>query len=238
MPIIYDEKNKVFNISTPNTTYLCGLYEDRFLNHIYYGEKITSGLSVEDTIAYSGKGFSVYNVKDEKIYSSDELLQLEYPCFGSADLRTPAFHARYKSGSTVTKLEYSGYKIYKGKPGLEGLPAAYVESDKEADTLEIVLEDRLTGLKIILMYTAYNDRDVISRSVRAENCGSDNIEVLKMMSMSIDMFDGNYEFVHLSGAYARERYIHRSPIIEGDVNISSNRGHSGHKHNPFFCSCT
>ena len=39
MSIRYYEKNKVLNISTPNRTYLCGVYEDKFLNHIYYGEK-------------------------------------------------------------------------------------------------------------------------------------------------------------------------------------------------------
>ena len=43
---------------------------------------------------------------------------MEYPTYGSADLRTPAFHAEYENGSSVTKLEYESYKIFDGKKAL------------------------------------------------------------------------------------------------------------------------
>ena len=71
----------------------------------------------------------------EETYASTDSLPVEYPCYGSADLRTPAFHAEYETGSAITKLEYAGYEIFKGKKPLKGLPATYVEADDEADTL-------------------------------------------------------------------------------------------------------
>lgn len=234
MSITFDKKNKIFNISTPDTTYLCGLYEDKFLVHIYYGRKITSTFRIEDVYKYELKAFSPNVVCGGEELVSDDLLQAEYPCYGSADLRKPAFHARYKDGSTVTKLEYKGHKITKGKPKLAGLPSAYIEQTDEADTLEIELYDSLTGLSIILMYTAYNTCDIITRSVRAVNGGGGDIEILKIMSMNLDMFDSEYDFVHLSGAWARERHINSAPLFAGNQNIDSARGMSSHYHNPFF----
>ena len=234
MSISFDEKNKVFNISTPNTTYLCGLFEDKHLIHIYYGNKITSTFKINDVYKHRDRGFSSAEVCDGKELPSNDVIQAEYPCYGSADLRKPAFHARYNNGTTVTKLEYKGHKITQGKPRLTGLPSSYVEDANEADTLEIELHDSLTGLSLILMYTAYNTCDIITRSVRAVNSGDDSIEILKMMSMNLDIFDNDYDFIRLSGAWAKERHIYKSPLIFGNQNIDSARGMSSHNHNPFF----
>ena len=62
--------------------------------------------------------------------------------YGSADLRTPAFHAQYENGSAITKLEYEAHKVFGGKKKLEGLPAVYTQSEDEAETLEITLIDK------------------------------------------------------------------------------------------------
>ena len=64
MSISFDEKNKVFNISTPNTTYLCGLFEDKHLIHIYYGNKITSTFKINDVYKHRDRGFSSAEVCD------------------------------------------------------------------------------------------------------------------------------------------------------------------------------
>lgn len=43
MAIVYNEKTKIFTISTQHTTYMCGVYAGRHLMHLYYG------VHVEDT---------------------------------------------------------------------------------------------------------------------------------------------------------------------------------------------
>ncbi len=229
MSIKYDEKNYVFNLSTPNTTYLFGLYSRKLPVHIYYGKKICG--EINDVYTYVNRAFSP---TCDDIPDND--LPLEYPCFGSPDLRLPAFHARYQDGSTITKLEYKGYKIEPGKPKLTGLPAAYVESDDEADTLYVEFMDGLTGIELILMYTVYNDRDIITRSVKVINSGKDKAEILRIMSMSLDIMQGReYDFIHLQGSWANERHIERRPVLNGGQYIDSKRGASSHHHNPFIC---
>ena len=54
------------------------------------------------------------------------------------------------------------------------------------------------------------------------------------MSASVDLPDADWQFVHLSGSWARERHIHARQLEPGRQSISSPRGSSGHQHNPFL----
>ena len=87
-------------------------------------------------------------------------------------MRFPAYEIERENGSHVVEFVYKEHKIYNGKPKLEGLPATYVESDDEAQTLELVLEDTSINTRIVLLYTIYEAFPVIARSVRFE-CDSD-----------------------------------------------------------------
>jgi alpha-galactosidase len=110
----------------------------------------------------------------------------------------------------------------------------YVEDEDEADTLELVLGDPKKGLKVILSYSAYRDRDVITRSVRVVNEGDERIVLEKVMRLSVDFETAEYDFVELPGAWGRERHIERTPLRSGIQSIESRRGASSHQLNPFF----
>ncbi len=82
-------------------------------------------------------------------------LKQEYPSYGSGDMRYPAFELEQKNGSRTVDFQYKEHVIFAGKKKLEGLPAVYTETDSEAATLEVVLEDKLLKTKIILSYTIF-----------------------------------------------------------------------------------
>ena len=231
MPVYFDEENRIFNLSTPGTSYIFGLWEGKVPVHIYYGKKIDSTFSVGDVFIRRVRAFSA---KCDDIPEND--LPLEYPTFGSSDMRVPAFHAIYSDGSCVSKLFYKSHKIIGGKPSLKGLPGCYTENENEADTLLLTLYDKLKNLEVTLQYTVYNDRDIITRSVNIKNNSADNVKIMRAMSMSMDiMSGGEFDFVHLAGAWARERHIQRRPVLSGGQYIDSKRGSSSHHHNPFLC---
>ncbi len=232
MPIVFDNESKIFNITTKNTSYLCGLADDGVLLHIAYGKRIKKLKSLNNIITFNFRSMSTKDLKELK--GSTDTLPQEYPCFGSADLRTPAFHATYENGSTVTRLRYKTHRIIKGKPELDGLPATYTENDNEADTLIINMHDELTGLEVNLYYTAFTELDAIARHAEIVNNGNENININTALSLSIDFHEMNYDFIHLHGAWARERHIQKTPLINGDITIESRRGSSSHHHNPFF----
>ena len=233
MSIIYDSSEKVFYLNTPNTSYVMNVYCDKYLLHLYYGKKVDKFPNVRTHLP-TAESRPLYPNDIEETNGASSILSMEYPCYGSADFRTPAFHAEYENGSAITKLEYAGYEIIKGKKQLLGLPATYVENDDEADTLEITLCDSLTGLKVVLSYTVFNNIDAIAKSVKIVNCGKQNINLKSVISSTTYLFDKDYEFVHLEGAWTRERSIQKRPLMNGIMAVDSKMVSSGHIHSPFL----
>lgn len=236
MAVIYDEKNKIFNLKTLNTSYIIGIYKDKYPVHIHYGNKIEKTYDMCDMLDFNlgeEEAFACEN-EDFEEFISENVLPLEFPAYGSGYYGTPVFHAQYEDGSTVSRLYYKGYKVYDGKPELEGLPSAYAEKE-QAQTLELYLEDSLTKMSVILYYTAYNDMDVITRSHKIINNGENAVRLQNALSGCINFMDKNYDFVHFEGAWARERHIQKAPLINGTQSVESLRGASSHNHNPFVC---
>ncbi|KZL90958.1 hypothetical protein CLMAG_38690 [Clostridium magnum DSM 2767] len=146
-------------------------------------------------------------VYEGDLYFSMDHIKQEYPVYGATDFKYPAIEILQENGSRITNFEYVSHKIYNGKPKLSGLPATYTEKDNEASTLEILLRDNLINSEITLLYTIFNDYDAIARSVKIENKGNQNLDLTRIMSLSLDLPDYDYEFMHLSGAWARERPV-------------------------------
>ena len=116
---------------------------------------------------------------------------------------------------------------------MAGLPASY-GTPEETESLEIHLEDELTGLSVYLLYTVFEEKDVITRSVRVENRGSKAVELQRVYSCCMDFPDSEFELLHLDGSWARERHIVRQKLSDGIHAVESARGASSHNHNPFI----
>ena len=162
-----------------------------------------------------------------------EHLKQEYPGYGTGDFRQPAITVLQENGSRILELVYTGHEIFAGKPRLAGLPATYTESCEEAQTLRVHLRDALTGVEVELLYTIFEGYSALARSVRICNQGSETVHVTRAMSLCLDLPDSDYEWLQLSGAWARERYIHTRKLEPGIQSIGSLRGHSSSQHNPF-----
>ncbi len=233
MSIIYNSENKVFNLQAGNTSYIMQVLKEGYLAHLYWGRRIRN-VNYEDLLVLRERcSFSANPSSENKALSLDTLPQ-EYPAYGDTDFRIPAYSVQLENGSTITDLRYETHRIVKGKPQLKRLPATYVESDEEAETLEIVMFDELIGLRVVLSYTAYENHNVITRNVRFKNDGKSKLKLLSALSMSIDFNNEDYDFMHLYGSWTRERHIERRPLLKGNQSIESRRGSSSHNHNPFI----
>ncbi len=58
--------------------------------------------------------------------------------------------------------------------------------------MRIFLKDALTGAKLALLYTIFDEYSAIARSAYIENAGEKNLHVLNMMSLSLDLPDKDY----------------------------------------------
>lgn len=233
MGIYYDDNRKVFHLQSEKSSYIIEMIKGVIPAHVYWGPKLAGREFQHPLNLVERCSFSPTYLQEDKNISLDTLPS-EFPSYGNGDFREPALEVHLVDGTTVTDFRYKSYTINKGKPALKGLPATYVESDEEAETLEIILQDDKTGLIAALSYTVFNDQDVITRSVRIENLGKDNLVLKRVLSANVDFHDSDYDMLQLSGTWTRERHIHKRPLVPGIQRIDSKRGSSSHQQNPFM----
>lgn len=233
MSIHFHEDLGIFHLQSDRSSYVIELVRGVYPAHAYWGRRIRDNRVLGLLERRGRASFSPTPFREDASFSLDSLPQ-EYPGYGSGDFRQPAYQVQLANGTTVTEAEYVRHRIYSGKPKLEGLPAVYTEQDDEADTLELELVDRVSGLTIYLSYTVMKAFDAISRSVSFRNDSKENMTLLRAMSASVDMDHSRYDLLHLHGAWARERHVQRRRLSPGMQGIESRRGSSSHNHNPFL----
>lgn len=235
--IKYYEKERVFDLRTKNSTYQMQVREYDTLVHLYYGSPVGDAL-ITDRIVCLDRGFSgnPYEAGKDKTFSLDTLPQ-EYTAYGNGDYRINGLETEQEDGSDTANLKFESYEIRKGKYTLAGLPAMFAKNEDEAETLEIVLADRVSGLKAHLLYGVFPELDVITRAVRLENTGDTQVTVKKAMSMEMDYEYRQMDAVHFYGKHTMERQMERVHLGHGNWSVGSTRGTSSHQHNPFVILC-
>ncbi len=228
--ISYAEDIVLFKLDAKNTSYVFGATDDGYLIHAYYGEKIE-----DEDLTYllrltENPWTLKTNARDKGTFMDAHAF--EYPCHGTGDYREPCLMVMDDEGMTTTDLRYVSHKVYKGKPALEGMPATFA-NENEAETLEITCVDKHTGLEAVLVYTAFNDLDVITRSVRLKNNGTAPLNVKRVLSACVDFDNDGYDFITLNGSWARERVMERCRLHHGKQGVDSVKGESSHQNNPF-----
>lgn len=229
--ITFPEDITMFQLDAKDTSYIFGVIDEGYLVHGYCGKKICG-----DDLTYllrltENPWVPKTNMRDKGTFM--DATAFEYPCHGTGDYREPCLMVMDDEGMTATDLRYVSHKVYKGKPALEGLPATFANED-EAETLEITCIDKHTGLEAVLVYTVFNDLDVITRSVRLKNTGGAPLNVKRVLSMCVDFDNDGYDMITLNGSWARERCIERCRLHHGKQGIDSVKGESSHQNNPFM----
>ena len=235
MPISYNEPLQVFRLDTPRTTYLMGLAgSEGFLGHIYYGPTVP-----DDDMRYllrleERPGTPDSNPRDRASFF--DCFPFEYPSWGGGNFREPCLRVRTACGGGNCILRYVSHRVLSGKPGLEGLPAAFGAED-QCETLEITLRDAEAGVQVVLLYTVFEDTDAICRSARIENIGDAPLEIDSALSAALDMDNEDFDLITLHGSWAREQNIDRRPLASGKQSAFSLRGISSHQFHPFLALC-
>ena len=224
-------KNNVFHLTTDKTSYIFRVMKSGQLEALYYGRKIRNTDSFEHLYDKHLGGFanSVAYSTDDKSLSLDHIA-LEFSAYGKGDYRQPAVQLMHEDGNFTTDFKYKSHGITKLKPALRGLPSSYGESE----TLTVVLEDKVLGAEIHLLYTVYEECNVITRSTRIINTGKKSFRIKSVMSMQLDMPMDDYVMLTFDGAWTRERYKNEHILNSGITQIGSITGTSSNRHNPFF----
>lgn len=230
MAIVYHEESNCFHLYNDYISYIIEVMPNGMLKNVYYGKRIHD----RSDYSYLGNdGFLMHGVCSVDGGLALQHQRQEYPACGIGDYRESAFLLRQENGSHVSRFMYSYHSIYEGKKPLENLPATYVEDKSEATGIDIVLYDNVTDTDLILTYTIYSKYPVITRSAKFVQKGDERVVLEKALSACVDFPDKDFEMIHLSGAWGRERQVKIRKLEEGTQSIESIRGVSGAEHNPF-----
>ena len=226
-------------IRTKHTMYALGIFANRFPVHLYYGKK---SRSADLTYRSWGSAFSPYYPEYGDGYMATTVSS-EFPTFGMGDFRAAAIRVRdLSTGSDATEFSFRRMKKYKGRVAINApiygeLP--YAEADENTETLEMILDDAVTGCELHLYYTVFPESDVIARHMTLINKGKTPVSLEKCMSLCLDIPDFKYglDLISTYGAHARERHVDRYKLSYGVHRITSRRGASSHMENPCILLC-
>ena len=228
MSIFYDENQKSFYLGAGKASYVLHVDEDGRLLNQHWGARVPDGAIQPDLSHYP------------TLASFDprtNALPWELPTRGSGWYGEPAVAATNVKGDDMVQLTYVSHAIYMGKNRLPGLPATFARREGDAETLEIELMDRLTGLRVTAVYGVFERTGAITRSLRLKNESGEDMQINGVLSASAPVHGSGYDVIHLKGAWARERHVMRQTQGEGEYRIFSQRGASGHEANPFLALC-
>ncbi len=227
--------NKYFHLKNSKVSYIFYLMPNQQLGHLYYGKALDhlSESDLDYLAKYENKaaGTVKFSEEDSAFTLSDR--PQEYPVYGTSDFRSGA--VEMFDGETPLYLDFKYHAHYesKGKERVLSKPATYAEAN-ESETLTIVLTESEHDLKLELNYTIFEESTVIAKNQRITNTGKTTKKITKMLSGHYELPSADYDFLHLSGAWLKERHITRHNLAQGTVSISSLKGASGHQHNPFI----
>lgn len=225
MSIFFDNTNKTFYLESAELSYVFKIDAFGFLEHLYYGARVA-----RDDLDYSvfrvARGHSAY-LAEMNSKNTFEVLSQEFPVYGRGDFRESAF-AFNNEGVRVGDFRYKSHTVLDKKPELSGMPSV-----KGGTTLVVTLRDDRNNIEIDLYYTVFEDLPVILRHNEIRNCGDKEIIIDRAYSFSLDLPDGDFEFISLYGAHLRERHIQKNKLHHGVVSIDSKYGVSSSQLNPF-----
>lgn len=226
MGIIYDEGTRSFHLYNARVSYIMHLAAGKYPLHVYWGRRVRA---VTDNLVarltpYTDETFSLHE-------TPLDVLPQECPVYGCGDMREGMLHIRHADGTHALDLVYEGHCVTDGKPELVGLPSA--RGDR-AQSLVLTLLDAVSGLRVELIYSIYEDVDVIVRSARIVNGGQETVAIDRALSACVDFERADFSLLTLSGAWARERQAYTRPLVPGEQGVSTVRGASSVQTSPFM----
>lgn len=242
------ENINAFILSTKNTTYCFRVTDTGHLEHLYYGVSLgdPAALSKDDLMAMAEKkefeegNMVVYDARHKNC--TLENMRLEMSSYGKGDIREAFVEITHADGSRTCDFLFEKAEVTYEKQPFQTLPGSYFTEENgilagddvsRYSHLRLTLSDKNYDVSLQLHYYVYEDCDVICRSAKLINQGSNAIRVDRLMSSQLDLEDSGYLVRTFTGAWAREMHLSDTLLKAGTFVNSSYTGTSSNRANPF-----
>jgi len=237
-------RDKTFYLQMRRSSYWFELTEHGHLRHLHYGPLLPIQDPTPLRLKYTQELSGLLIDPEDRLYSLDHLL-LEYSSFGKGDFRESPLEIEWPDGRFNVDLSYAGYRHYRNSEPVSeegdipgdlsidflslGLPAPDQEG---AETLLIRLVDEFSLIAVDLIYLVYSDFDVIVRTTRVVNLGTEPFRILKQMSFMLDLPNRAFSHLTLHGLWGKEAHVSVAPLTVGTFSSGAETGTSSNQHNP------
>lgn len=236
MNIQFYKEDQLFSLATKHTSYQFRVAEFGFLEHLYYGRKVSDSLAFLPVRIRHGYEANPHEAEKDRTVCLD-VIQQEYPGFGVSDFKVHALSILNTDGSNCVDLRYKSHSARKGKYTLPDLPSFHeteelYEQDSQWETLEVEMEDPFTHISVTLFYGVNYEYDLITRAARITNNGCGPIAINGAASVSVDFNTDKMDLITFYGSWGHERNVERTALRHGKITVDSARGISSHYQNP------
>ncbi len=193
------------------------------------GEQALDALTEKHAFA---PGNTIAYDKEHGEYTLEDMC-LEFSSLGKGDLREPFLEIVHSDGGRTSDYVYESFIIDDAQPAQVPLPGSYSETGK-AEHLCVIYKDRNYGLTLETHYYLWADCDCICRTSVLKNTGGEAVDVLRLMSLQLDLPRSGLAVTSFHGAWAREMNKCTVTLPMGKYVVESRTGTSSSRCNPFF----
>ena len=226
-------KDNLFALQTKETSYVFFVNEIKYLEHLYYGSRIETldnTLEVlKDKYQFQIGGGISYD-KDHTTLTL-ESKYLEYSSRGKGDIRNPMIEILDSTGNRTSDFKYQSYEIRKHQE-MKTMPSS-TSKDEDIEDLVIILLDQESNVEVKLIYSIFENSDVITRRMEVKNLGEEKVKLLRAFSLQLDMKNDHYVFTSFHGSWIREMNRYDQELVIGTLISESLIGASSSRSNPF-----
>jgi len=202
-----DDANHVFRIDAGDTTYEFGVNEDKRLQTIYWGERLSEKDHPQTPKAAPGAA---------SFDSPRNTTPQEFNAWGGGLYVEPDLKVTFPDGNRDLDLRYVGHSTHDG-------------------VLSVQMKDISLPVIVTLRYKVDEATGIVGRRALIENGTAKPFIVESASSATWNLPRGtNYTLRYLSGRWAGEWTVNDQNVKPGKTILESRRGTTGAQNNPWF----
>ena len=116
---------------------------------------------------------------------------------------------------------------------MKTLPTSHTNKE-DIEELVVSLLDKENNIRLNIIFSVYEENDVISRRMEVINLNEEEIKILKAMSLHLDLINKDYKLISFHGGWAREMKRYDQPCVIGTISSESVCGVTSSRSNPFI----
>ncbi|MFS0925990.1 alpha-galactosidase [Enterococcus durans] len=224
----------LFHLYNEKISYVMSILPNQQLGHVYFGPSLGKLASFDQSYLVKKENKSAGTVK---LFETDNLFTLadrfqELPVYGTSDFREGTVSIFEEATPLYVDFKFIQAHCFQGKERDLAQPASFAKTD-ESQSIVFELADTERNLKMHITYTIFNGLGTITRKQKIINLDAKPRKLERLLSGVLELRNQDFELLHLSGAWLKERHIKSTPLTQGTISVGSLKGASSHQHNPF-----